>query len=96
MGAYLSARPTPRFFSPARGVEDARVGIRPLEPLPADVEADILWKSCDERKVEVFLGELEEDESVMKVGMKLRFTVERKESCILYNLATDAFEMLIL
>ena len=92
MDEYLSAGLTPSLVSSVFSY----VGIRPLEPLPADVEADILWKSCGERKVEAFLGELEEDESVMKVGMKLRFIVERKERCILYNLAVDAFGMLIL
>ena len=78
------------------GVENCHIGIRALEPLPADVEAAILWNSCGERKREAWLGELDEDESSLKVYMKVRFTIERGVWYIYYNLAIDAFGKLIL
>ena len=43
-----------------------------------------------------FTGELEEDESTLKVGMKLRFTVEHEAGYISYKLAVDAFGRFIL
>ena len=46
-------------------------------------------------QVKAFIGELEEDESVLKVGMKLRFAVKHEVGYICYKLGVDVLGRLI-
>ena len=57
---------------------------------PSDAEADRLLNGGGERDEEAFIGEPEEVESALKVGMTVRFTVVRERTCVFYELSMDA------
>ena len=72
------------------GVESCHIWIKPLGPLPSDVEANILLRGDGERKFEAALGDFEENKSVLQVSMEVRFTVAREGACVFYELSVDA------
>ena len=71
------------------GLESAHIWIKLLRPLPSDAQADRLLNGGGERDKDAFIGE-PQVESVLKVGMTVRFTVARERTCVYYELSVDA------